>query len=30
MKALHGEDPKAATWEQSPALAESQTAGSPL
>jgi uncharacterized membrane protein len=28
MKALHGDDPKAATWEQSPATAGSQTAGS--
>ena len=28
MKALHGHDPKAATWEQSLATAGSQTAGS--
>ena len=28
MKSLHGDDPKAATWEQSPATAGSQTAGS--
>ncbi len=28
MKALYGDDPKAATWEQSPATAASQTAGS--
>jgi uncharacterized membrane protein len=28
MKALHGDDPKAATWEQSLATAGSQTAGS--
>jgi len=28
MKALHGENPSAPTWEQSPASAGSQTAGS--
>lgn len=28
MKALHGDDPKAATWEQSPATAGNQAAGS--
>src|ERR1700722_14084343 len=28
MKSLHGDDPKAAAWEQSPATAASQTAGS--